>query len=583
MKILFQKWLLLFVSIAFFVTFAASWGIHSSLAKNAALELLRVNLDDAKRRVETNEFNLKTIVTMSDATALVKSRAFARMIAENPAILNNPAKLAKIKQELDVDELHVSDEKGILVRSIPKSFEGYHMGGSDQSREFMKAIQDPDFALVQEPRPNGSLRILFQYAGVARIDSPGIVQIGYRPERIEEAMKLADVNTIVSTVRIGRNGTLHISDNTGEQEKIFKANVNGIRSLCLSIPYGKYILTASLPEDEMYLSRNSVLRILVIGNIILFAVIFILVSRLLQKVVIKGIYTVNDSLGEITNGNLNEKIEVTTTAEFKVLSNGINSTVAALKRSIENEAKRIDAELEMGRMIQTSILPVDFPDNDFFHVAAGMFTAREVGGDFYDFFMIDETHVALIIADVSGKGITAALFMMTAKTLLKELILSKKSPEEAFNLANQELCHNNQASMFLTAFLAVLDTQTNELICVNAGHNPPLLKHLHGSWEYLRLKHSMILGAFKEAVYTHVTVPLKPGDTLFLYTDGVTEAMNSQNELFGEGCLQGVLNDSNVTLAELIKKIRAEIVDYAGETPQSDDITMLVLEVCKKP
>lgn len=204
------KWLLLFASIVFLLTFAVSWEIHSSLAKHSAVELLRMSLYDAKHRVELTHHNLGTIVALSNKATLTKARALAQIIAENPEIIHDRAKLDNLLKIIDVDELHISDENGILIASIPHKSQGYDMKSAEQSKEFMPAISNPDFALVQAPHPNGILQILFQYAGVARIDRPGIVQIGYYPKRIEEAMKLADVNLIASSIRIGHKGALHI-------------------------------------------------------------------------------------------------------------------------------------------------------------------------------------------------------------------------------------------------------------------------------------------------------------------------------------------------------------------------------------
>ena len=428
---------------------------------------------------------------------------------------------------------------------------------------------------MQEPQVSGSYKILFQYVGVARIDKPGIVQIGYRPERIIEAQHLADINRIKEDTRIGTNGTLYIIEKPDLPADYKEVTRNG-NSIQLSIAFGKYLLTAELPEEEMYVSRDSVLKVLIIGNLILFGVIFILVSRLLQKVVINGIYSVNDSLHEITGGNLEKQVSVSTTAEFCTLSNGINATVSALKKAIENEAKRLDAELEMGRMIQTSILPVDFTDNERYQLHAGMFTAREVGGDFYDFFAIDKDHLAILIADVSGKGITAALYMMTAKTLLKEL-LQKHPVAEAFDLANQELCKNNKAHMFLTAFAGVIDLNTGIMTCVNAGHNPPVFIHADGTAQYLKIKHCLVLSASRKARYTAVDLQLKKDDKIILYTDGVTEAMNCSKQLFGEERLLQTLSANNASPQEIVELIRTEVSKFAGEEPQSDDITLLVM------
>ena len=434
MKFIFQKWLFLLVVLAFLATFAVSWHLHSYLAELSAVDMLESTLSVVSRKISITEHNLQAVTHLSDSAALAKTRAFALLIASDPAILHNTEKLEDVRKKLDVDELHVSDEKGVLQWSVSfnksLNYRGYDMNSQAQSAAFMPALTDKKFELVQEPQQSGSFKILFQYAGVARIDKPGIVQIGYRPERIMEAQHLADVKQIEKDTRIGNNGILHISENPGlpaDYQKVFRTS----SSLLLSMVSDKYLLTAELPEEEMYVSRDSILKVLIIGNLILFGVIFLLVSRLLQKVVINGIYSVNDSLNKITGGDLEQQVSVSTTAEFCTLSNGINATVSALKKAIENEAKRIDAELEMGRMIQTSVLPVDFAGDERYRLHAGMFTAREVGGDFYDFFAIDKDHLAILIADVSGKGITAALYMMTAKTLLKELIL-KHQVAEAF-------------------------------------------------------------------------------------------------------------------------------------------------------
>ena len=580
MKFIFQKWLFLLVVLAFLITFAASWHLHSYLAELSAIDMLESTLSGVSRKIHITEHNLKAVTHLSDAAALAKTHAFALLIASDPSILHNKEKLDAVRKKLDVDELHVSDEKGVLQWSVSfnksLNYRGYDMNSQAQSAAFMPALTDKKFELVQAPLISGSYKILFQYVGVARIDKPGIVQIGYRPERIIEAQHLADIKQIEEDTRIGANGTLYISENTDFPDNYKKVIKTG-DSIALSVVSGKYLLTAELPEEEMYVSRNSVLKVLIIGNLILFGVIFILVSRLLQKVVINGIYSVNDSLHEITGGNLEKQVSVSTTAEFCTLSNGINATVSALKKAIENEAKRIDAELEMGRMIQTSVLPVDFAGDERYRLHAGMFTAREVGGDFYDFFAIDKDHLAILIADVSGKGITAALYMMTAKTLLKELIL-KHPVAEAFELANQELCKNNKAHMFLTAFAGVIDLRTGVMTCVNAGHNPPVVKYADGTAEYLKTKHSLVLSASRKARYTAVDLQLKKNDKIILYTDGVTEAMNCSKQLFGEEQLLKTLSSNNISPEEIVHLIRAEVSNFAGSEPQNDDITLLVME-----
>ena len=584
MKKLFQKWLLLFVAGAFLLTFVISWWVHSGLAHDSALELLRVKLDDATRQVERTQENLKTVTEMTEASALAKARALAALIAADPAILEAPDRLEAVRRDLDVDQIHISDSRGILVASRPTNdpsgnpYRGFDMASAEQPAEFMPALKDPNFALVQPPSISG-VGEYFQYAGVARRDIPGIVQIGYRPTRLAEAQALADVDNIAEAFRIGTHGRLQIIHHSEGESRARQDDAHAFRdvvedrpSLCLARDVGDVTLIASIPEEEMYVSRNSVLRILVIANLVLFAI-----SILLQRVVIRGIYAVNDTLGKITGGDLAERVDVHITSEFATLSEGINATVGALRRAIENEARRIDAELEMGRTIQASVLPTALPPDPRFRLAATMRTAKEVGGDFYDFFPLPGDRIALLIADVSGKGITAALYMMNAKALLKARILAHPDdPALALTEANQTLCANNQAHMFITVFLAILDLPTGTLTTLNAGHNPPLLRTCEG-WDYLRAKHGPALGISPKAKYPALPHTLLPGDRLLLYTDGVTEAQNPAHTLFGERRLLDAIQAASDSPQATLDALLAAIGAFASTAPQADDITLLTV------
>jgi len=264
---------------------------------------------------------------------------------------------------------------------------------------------------------------VIQYAGVARRDKKGIIQIGYCPERLAEAQKVADVNSIAKEFRVGRTGQLAIKKSVDAESFLpegrewirFEANDDGENCAVMTIFHKGYLLTAWIPDREVFVSRNSVLRILVIVYVLLFLTIFLLNTTLLQKVVIKGINEINDALVQLTHGNLSEVIKVRSSREFLDLSNGINSMVTALKAAIEREKERLHDDLELSHTIQMSVLP-DYPiDNEHISLYAGMFPAREIGGDFYDYFQI-QNKIVLVIADVAGKGLTAALCMMKAKT-----------------------------------------------------------------------------------------------------------------------------------------------------------------------
>jgi sigma-B regulation protein RsbU (phosphoserine phosphatase) len=219
-----------------------------------------------------------------------------------------------------------------------------------------------------------------------------------------------------------------------------------------------------------------------------------------------------------------------------------------------------------------------FPDREEFDIYASMLPAKEVGGDFYDFFLIDENTLVILIADVSGKGVPAALFMVIAKTLIKNSAQYGLSPKEVFEKVNNLLCENNEEGMFVTAFMGYLDIPTGTFTCVNAGHNPPLIKR-GDNFDWLKIKRGLVLAGMENMFYKNEELTLKSGDTVYLYTDGVTEAMNTRGEQFTEDRL---LNEAGLHkdcgLKEFAIAIKSGIDTFAEGAEQADDITMLVLK-----
>ena len=276
---------------------------------------------------------------------------------------------------------------------------------------------------------------------------------------------------------------------------------------------------------------------------------------------------------------------------FHVLIRNINATNEAIEAKdyaaemARNEALR-EADLNIAKNIQSSALPSvfpPFPEHREFELFASMKAAKEVGGDFYDFYMLDDTTLAFLIADVSGKSIPGAMFMMRAKTVLKELALRGLPPGEVMSAANLKLCEGNDARMFVTAWMGFLDIHTGVVRAVNAGHNPPMLIR-GGQAEYLKLKPSLIMGTFSIARYKEHTFTLEPGDILYLYTDGVTEAENAGAVYYGEENLQKRLSfgdkapaptEENGMAEAVCRLVEEELAEYTTGAEQSDDITML--------
>lgn len=258
--------------------------------------------------------------------------------------------------------------------------------------------------------------------------------------------------------------------------------------------------------------------------------------------------------------------------------------------TLSTETMKNRAELDVAKNIQASVLPNTFPafpERKEFTVYATMEPAKEVGGDFYDFFFVDGNHLALVIADVSGKGIPAALFMMTARTLIKNLATAGKPPEEVLTEANELLCENNTAAMFVTAWMGILEIDSGRLLFANAGHNPPLLKRVGGEYEYLSHKsyhRSIMLGMRGHIAYRRNEIALNTGDMLFLYTDGVTEACNHQLALFGEKELKRCLDSQDLpTPEEVVHMVKGQLDAFVGGVEQFDDITMLALHIDTLP
>ncbi len=251
-------------------------------------------------------------------------------------------------------------------------------------------------------------------------------------------------------------------------------------------------------------------------------------------------------------------------------------------QNIMAEKERINAELKLASDIQAHMLPCifpPFPEHGEFELYAVMHPAKEVGGDFYDFFMIGKDKLALVVADVSGKGVPAALFMVITKTLIKNHGQMGAAPSEVFTTVNKLLCDGNDAGLFVTAWMGVLDINSGELIYVNAGHNPPLLKRADGRFEYLRKRGGFVLAGMDDTKYRQETLTVKPGDRLFLYTDGVTETADTEHRLYGEERLKEFLNVHSADgTEELLGEVLGELQTYAGGGPQFDDITMLLMD-----
>lgn len=249
--------------------------------------------------------------------------------------------------------------------------------------------------------------------------------------------------------------------------------------------------------------------------------------------------------------------------------------------SVIAEKERIGTELALATRIQADMLPNVFPpypERKEFDIFASMNPAKEVGGDFYDFFLVDDAHLALVMADVSGKGVPAALFMMVSKILVQNAVLNGKSPKEALEYVNDQICANNQEEMFVTVWLGILNLQTGLLRAANAGHEFPIIMQPGGDFEVLKDKHGFVVGGMPGVSYKEYEVKLQPGAKIFVYTDGVVEATNASDELFGmDRTLEAVRSAEGSNPQNILHSVNDAVEGFVLDAPQFDDLTMLCL------
>ena len=369
-------------------------------------------------------------------------------------------------------------------------------------------------------------------------------------------------------------------------DDMYVLTVFGEESYAMHRTFDDCSVLVYVPREEADYFSDVVLYIILLMEILVHTALFIILYQLVRKRVVASLADVGEGLDAIAAGHLDTRIDVRTHQEFCALSDDVNSTVDVLKGYIAEAEHRHDRDLELARQIQHSALPSvfpPFPERRDFDVFATMDAAREVGGDFYDFILLDGRHLVFLIADVTGKGVPAALFMMKAKAELHALLESGMDVAEAMDRLNESLCRDNESEMFVTAWLGKLELATGTLAYVNAGHNPPLLRRAGGDYAYLREERpDFFLAGMEGTRYHRRTAQIEPGDRIFLYTDGVTEANDPHETLFGEKRLLEALNAPGVGERgprETCEAVGEAVGIFAAGAEQSDDITMLAVEV----
>ena len=583
----FQRWLLICIVMAYFVTNLFTLVLQQGMSQIETNAVITLSLEDVH----------KDITDASDKNLLEIAKKVKDEYKTNPD-------LDAIARKYGISEVNIIDENFIIVASSVAEYVGYDMASGEQSAEF-EVLLSGETEFVQEYRQTsydeGFLR---KYCGVV-LGEGGFIQVGYDSKQFHSDIG-SNIVDATKNRHIGKNGFIAIcdekfnivSDNEEyngtslaeigisldlqnmSEKTVYQCEVLGKPYLFGFTVAEGFCIIGAMPTDEAMFMRDASLYTSTFMQILIFATLFVFIYFLVKCVVINNLQKVNSSLEKITDGNLNVTVDVRSNAEFASLSDDINLTVKTLKQYITEAAARIDKELEYAKQIQLSVLPTNFPKNEDYGIFAQMIAAKEVGGDFYDFYKLNDTIVAFLVADVSGKGIPAAMFMMTAKTILKDLAESGMAVNDIFVKANGKLCENNESGMFVTVWMGMLDLATGNLKYANAGHNPPLVIHKNGEGEYLRTRAGFVLGGMEGVRYRINEMTLDPGDRIFLYTDGVTEATNAEEELYGEERLIAFMNQNRTVEAKkLLVALKADIDEFVGEAPQFDDITMLAIKI----
>ena len=576
-------------------------------ARNRTANLLSVGLESCNTNAfEGEEKNRKNAVS-------IWAERLDNIIEENgvDSIYSNEFTdylKAIVRDNLTDSEINVIGPDGIIVASSVSENVGFDMHSGEQSAMILQGLEkcrEGDGVYLQDFMPSPLNGSVLRFIGTALPEYGGFILSGQDQEEFNELKKWS-LSMSIPFSRIGREGYYLLVNKEGEiisspkgeydgkkldfsvslkklaeSKRLARGTVFGVDSYVAALADGDNIIAAVYPVGEAWEKWVISMAVLVVSYAIVFFIIFLLVHRMVMKHMVKGVYSLNGSLRKITEGDLEEKADFRDSLEFEELSDGINHMVSRLKGLIKEAEKKINEELAMAAEIQVSFLPREFPafsDREEFELFASMVPAKEVGGDFYDFFLLDEDHLALVMADVSGKGIPAAMFMVMAKDKLRHSVKKHgTNVSEAVMEANEELCRENEAGLFVTIWVGVLTISTGHVDYVDAGHNYPAIYRAGQEFTIDKDVHCAMAGIMSGVEFPSGSFELHAGDVLYLYTDGVTEATDATDEMFRMERMLDVLNQNpDAPVEKIDAAVRAAIADFVKDAPQFDDMTMLV-------
>ena len=608
MKRIIQTRLLLFMTLGLLSLLIVVFLVMTVGAKRLAGETITERLRDLSMDVTEWRSNYKKLRENTDSSSLAKTRMLARIIQYDPGILKNDARLKELASVLNVDSLCVSDGEGVLIASTEPGFLGFHMDSTEQSAEFMPAIKDKTFELVQDPQERGIDHVVVQYAGVARLDEPGIVQIAYESGNVFDYSDIELMRDIMQGLPIGHGGRFLVLED-GDDPVIFASgdpSENGCRLSELGfyrdpvLPDSVFILgkpyfyqrvqiqdeprrvLAVIPKGEVFGSRNRAMVFLIGIFLVSFALFFYLLDRLIRRTVTDGFYEVNRALGKIIDGDLTQTVNVRGNPEFLALSDGINTMVSGLKKNLTDSRRRVKRENELAKSIQQTLIPAPgrrFPQFEQIDFVSSFMLASHKGSDVFETFVTDAGRPGFVMVEAIGDSVSASLSMMKFRAIFRPCVPPASSPLDMLNrgmaVFKNEKVFKNQ---FLSIFVGFIDPENRRLDYVNAGYYPPFLRRSGGAFEQLRDTVGTPFTTARSVELRQESITFGPDDMFFACSNGIFSYCDREGQLFTKKMLTSCLNNSKATSSQaLLDDVTAYIRGLSGELPPEDDVLMAAI------
>ena len=574
-------------------------------AKRQARVIIADRLRDLSMDVTEWRDNYKKLRDNTDSGSLAKTRMLARIIQYDPAILKNDARLKELAAVLNVDSICVSDGEGVLIASTEPGFLGFRMDSTDQSKEFMPAIEDKTFELVQAPQERGIDHMVVQYAGVARLDAPGIVQIAYEADNVFNYSDIELMRGIIQALPIGAGGRFlaledgddpvvfasgdpsengsHLSELGFRRDPVLPDSVfiGGKAFFCqpVKIEGEPRRVLAVMPKSEVFAARNRAMLFILGIYLVFFVLFFLLLDLLIRRTVTDGFYEVNRVLDKIIAGDLTQTVNVRNNPEFLALSDGINTMVGGLKKNLTDSRRRVKRENDLAKSIQRTLIPAPgrrFPGFGQIDFVSAYVLAAHKGSDVLETFVTDAGRPGFVMVEAIGDSVSACLSMMKFRAIFRPCVPPASDPLDMLNRGMARFKDDTVfKKQFLSIFIGFIDPENRRLDYVNAGYYPPFLRRNGGAFEQLRSSDGAVFTTAHPVEFRQESITFGPGDMFFACSNGIFSYRDREGQLFTKKMLESSLNGSKTDSAQaLIDGVAASIRGFSGELLPDDDLVM---------